>query len=146
MSSFLFLVSLIEKENETRNRYRFLNDNRKHLIYLNNSSMKFVVWKYDYIIHIIQIISRTLGAIFKTVVWLRYLNTPNFSCQISMPLKDDMCNYAKTLKQMFLVNSKHLWEKVSRVWILTDDLSAPHVKPTHKLFALHARDKNGKFL
>ena len=96
--------------------------------------MKFVVWKYDYIIQIIQIIIRTLGAIFKTLVWLQYLNTPNFSCRVSMPLKDDVCNYAKTLKQMFLVNSKHLWEKVSRVWILTADLSAPHLKPANTNF------------
>ena len=42
MDSFLFLVSLIEKENETGKRYRFLNDNRKHLI---NYIWTTVPWK-----------------------------------------------------------------------------------------------------
>ena len=49
---------------------------------------------------------------FKTLVWLRYLIT-HFSCHISMPLHNDMCNCVKIFSKYFL-SIKDTCEKKSR--------------------------------
>ena len=135
MDSFLFLVSLIEKENETGKRYRFLNDNRKHLIkyiwttvpwnlLFENTTTSFKSFK---------LLSgpgeQFLRHLCGFDIWILQISLAEFQCLSKM-----MCAIMQNIHKCFLSIQNTCVEKVSRVWILTADLSAPHLRPANTNF------------
>ena len=148
MSSFLFLVSLIEKENETGKRYRFLNDNRKHLIkyiwttvpwnlLFENTTTSFKSFK-----SLSGPWEQFLRHLCGFDIWILQISLAEFQCLSKM-----MCAIMQNIKTSVSCQFKTLVRK-SLAGLNFDRWS---ISPTcenseHKLFALHFRNKNGKFL